>query len=83
MNDGHKHTHSALDTRADAHDPLSPQGQARRNAMLGPLEAAVRTRGRRRLATRSSLAACGLALTVGALVLATKPPTNPASGPHE
>lgn len=83
MNTPHTPSHERLDALVKAGEPLSCDGQARRKAMLGSLEGAVRARGRQRLAARGGLAVCGLLLVVGAVVFASWPNTGPASGPHD
>ncbi len=80
MNTPHTPKNTGLDAPAACNEPLSRPGQARRKAMLAPLEGAVRSRGRRRLAVRGGVAACGLLLVVGAVVFVSRPNAGAASG---
>jgi hypothetical protein len=65
----------------DPVERLSATGEARRETMRDSLELAVRSRGRRRLAVRGGLVACGLAFVAGAVVTAGRPAAGPGAGP--
>lgn len=81
MNSGHIHEISGLDELDGLRESLSPTGADRRRALLGTLNGAVRSRGRRRLAIRGGLAACGLVVVAGAVVLASRPTPEPTASP--
>lgn len=69
------------DASHETHE-LSPAGQARRAAMLAPLQRAVTARARRRLAARAAIiAAPVLALSITALVLFRSPRPAPLPAP--
>lgn len=68
-----------LDELPPADAPLSLDGLRRRHAMLGRLEHEVRSRGRRRIASRAGMGAAGIALLVAlsAIVWHMPRPTGP------
>ena len=60
---------------------LSPQAQARRDAMLGDLEQAVRNRGRRRRATQTATVVAAIALLATGVTAISRLTQSPAPTP--